>query len=126
MKIIANPYPKWIGGWRNTFSYKGLALSLLFDASFGAQIWDGTRAVLTTYGRSNATNNRDQTVTYKGVTTTLDANGNVIAGSSTTSNNIPVNLGAYDPASGETYGQEWYTLINRLQARVVSRLTAKV
>jgi hypothetical protein len=110
-KVIANPYPKWIGGWRNSFTLAGFTLTGLFDVSFGAHIWDGTRGALTTYGRSNSTNNRDASnVVFNGVNVPLNPDGTPMAGGASTKNTIAVNYGAVDPNSGGlTYGQEWYT-----------------
>jgi TonB-linked SusC/RagA family outer membrane protein len=37
-QILANPNPDWLGGLTNTFSYKGLVLSVLLDVRYGGQI----------------------------------------------------------------------------------------
>ena len=37
--IMGNGLAKRFGGWNNTFKYKGLSVSLLFDFSFGADIF---------------------------------------------------------------------------------------
>ncbi len=39
--IVGNPNPKYIGGVTNTFSYKGIELSFLFQGVFGNQIMNG-------------------------------------------------------------------------------------
>jgi TonB-dependent starch-binding outer membrane protein SusC len=36
--VVGSPLPKWIGGVTNTFSYKGLELSVFFSGSFGNKI----------------------------------------------------------------------------------------
>jgi TonB-dependent starch-binding outer membrane protein SusC len=36
--VIGNPNPKWIGGVTNTFSYKGLELSVFFNGVFGNKL----------------------------------------------------------------------------------------
>lgn len=45
--LIGNALPKFIGGLTNTFSYKGLELSVVMNWSVGNQIYNMTRAVLT-------------------------------------------------------------------------------
>jgi TonB-linked SusC/RagA family outer membrane protein len=45
--IIGNALPLHIGGITNNFSYKNLELSILFNWSFGNDIYNMTRAVLT-------------------------------------------------------------------------------
>lgn len=35
--VVANPEPKFFGGWNNRFRYKSLTLSMLFQFSYGAQ-----------------------------------------------------------------------------------------
>ncbi|MBC7947343.1 MAG: TonB-dependent receptor [Chitinophagaceae bacterium] len=37
---IGNPWPKLFGGFTNTFSYKGLELSVMFTATFGNDIYN--------------------------------------------------------------------------------------
>lgn len=39
--IVGNPNPKLIGGFNNTFSYKSVSLSVLFQGVFGNQIMNG-------------------------------------------------------------------------------------
>lgn len=39
--VVGNPNPDWIGGFNNTFSYKGIELSILFQGVFGNQITNG-------------------------------------------------------------------------------------
>ncbi len=52
--VTGKPYPDFIGGLTNTFSYKGFDLSLLFNFSYGNEIYDdaGKRLV----GRINGWN----------------------------------------------------------------------
>ena len=44
--IIGNPNPKAIAGVTNTFTYKGIELSVFFQASFGNDIYNQNRQVL--------------------------------------------------------------------------------
>ncbi|MDZ4667160.1 MAG: SusC/RagA family TonB-linked outer membrane protein [bacterium] len=47
---IGNPYPRWYGGLRNTFNYKNLSFTFLFDMRVGGDIWNGTWARLNQIG----------------------------------------------------------------------------
>lgn len=49
---IGNPYPKWYGGIRNTFTYKSFSFSFLWDVRVGGDIWNGTWARLNNIGRT--------------------------------------------------------------------------
>jgi hypothetical protein len=40
--VLGHFAPDWTGGVSNTFSYKGIELSFLIDASIGGNIWSGT------------------------------------------------------------------------------------
>jgi TonB-linked SusC/RagA family outer membrane protein len=44
--VIGNPNPKAVGGMTNTFTYKGLELSVFFQGSFGNKIYNQNREVL--------------------------------------------------------------------------------
>ncbi|RAK69316.1 SusC/RagA family TonB-linked outer membrane protein [Hymenobacter edaphi] len=44
--IIGNPNPKAIGGVTNTFTYKGLELSVFFQGSFGNDVYNQNRETL--------------------------------------------------------------------------------
>jgi TonB-dependent starch-binding outer membrane protein SusC len=39
--VVGNPNPKFIAGFANTFSYKGIDLSVLFQGVFGNQVMNG-------------------------------------------------------------------------------------
>ena len=43
--ILSNPNPQWQGGITNTVSYRGLSLSFLVDANYGAQLLSFSNAV---------------------------------------------------------------------------------
>lgn len=40
MTFIGNPWPKWFGGFTNTFSFKGFDVSILITASYGNDIYN--------------------------------------------------------------------------------------
>jgi TonB-linked SusC/RagA family outer membrane protein len=67
-KIIGNPAPSWLGGFRNNFRYKNISLSFLLDIRKGGDIWDGTLARLNRLGVTQASaNNRSATYVIPGV-----------------------------------------------------------
>lgn len=47
---IGDPNPAWELGIGNVLRYKGLTLNVLWDVSVGGKVWNGTRAVLYSYG----------------------------------------------------------------------------
>lgn len=74
---VGNPNPDWLGGIRNTFSYKGIQLSFFFDVRKGGDIWNGTYARLNQIGKTQeSADNRNSTRTVEGVY----ASGTVING----------------------------------------------
>nr|WP_315202135.1 SusC/RagA family TonB-linked outer membrane protein [uncultured Flavobacterium sp.] len=70
-QIIGNPNPDWLGGIRNSFSYKNVSLSFLLDIRHGGDIWNGTQARINRLGTSaDSAENRDATYVIPGVTET--------------------------------------------------------
>ena len=45
--IIGKPDPKLTGGWRNSVSWKGLELNMLFNFSLGGKLFDSMRTSIT-------------------------------------------------------------------------------
>jgi TonB-linked SusC/RagA family outer membrane protein len=64
---IGNPFPDWLGGIRNTFSYKGLSLTGLLDIRQGQSLWGGTIGRLNRLGRTKITEARNQFYVIPGV-----------------------------------------------------------
>jgi len=60
---IGNPNPDYKISLGNTFSYKNLSLYVLFDASVGGKMWNGTQGALWNFGTNKAS----------GVSTTVSA-----------------------------------------------------
>ena len=69
---VGNPYPDWISGIRNTFTYKNISLTALIDIREGGQIWNGTLARLHRLGRTEESANRSQNYVVPGVVENLD------------------------------------------------------
>ena len=55
MMYAGNVNPSWTGSWSNSFSWKGLSFSFMFNARVGGIGISATEAVLDTYGRSQRT-----------------------------------------------------------------------
>jgi outer membrane receptor protein involved in Fe transport len=69
IKIFGSALPKWVGGFTNTFNYKGLAVSVLIDFKLGGQMLSGTNFNAMRHGLLQET-----LVGREGGT--VDANGN--------------------------------------------------
>jgi len=79
-QVLGDPNPDWMMGINNSFSYKGLTVTALFDIRKGGQIWNGTKGALSFFGASELTAvNREKTTVFDGVVQTLDAEGNVVS-----------------------------------------------
>ncbi|AZQ61739.1 SusC/RagA family TonB-linked outer membrane protein [Flammeovirga pectinis] len=52
---IGNSIQPWMGGWRNTFSYKNVSLSVLIDGKFGGDIYSQTNASMYNNGKHEET-----------------------------------------------------------------------
>ncbi|SHL93910.1 SusC/RagA family TonB-linked outer membrane protein [Hymenobacter psychrotolerans] len=52
---LGNFQPDWFGGLSNTFSYKGLSLSVLLDARWGGQIYSVSQQVASVRGNARQT-----------------------------------------------------------------------
>ncbi|MBK9026318.1 MAG: hypothetical protein IPL69_20910 [Saprospiraceae bacterium] len=47
---VGNPHPDFIAGLTNTFTYKGFDLSIFFQASYGNDVFNGSRLYLESLG----------------------------------------------------------------------------
>lgn len=77
---VGNPYPDWFGGLRNTFTYKQVSFTFLFDVRQGGDIWNGTWSRLNQLGQTDeSAEGRDKAYKIDGVVRTgTDPNGNPI------------------------------------------------
>ncbi len=62
--VIGNPNPDAIGGVRNTFSYKGLQLSFLWDLRKGGDMYNGTQGVIDFFGMSKVSGDQRDITGY--------------------------------------------------------------
>lgn len=77
-KQIGNPNPRFLMGFGNTFTYKGVSLYALIDWKFKGDLWNGTRGSLAAIGTSDLTNNRGTMKQFPGVLGHLNANGDLV------------------------------------------------
>lgn len=99
--ILGNAQPSWLGGIRNTFSYKGFSLSFLIDARWGVDQYDQFHNFLSAFGKLDYSENRDDMVIFDGVL----ADGSP--------NTKPVYLGQAIGPDGTDYGQGFYRVYFR-------------
>lgn len=86
-RALGDPNPDFLLGLRNTFTYKGVRLSALFDIRQGGDVWCGTCGILNDFGTSQqSADERNDVVVFNGVLE--DGTPNTIA--------VPL----ADPASG--------------------------
>ncbi len=64
---LGNPYPDWMMGLRNSFTYKGIRLTGLLDIRQGGVSWNGTYARLNRLGRTEESADRNRTYVIDGV-----------------------------------------------------------
>lgn len=97
IKQLGNVLPTWIGGWFNTFQYKNVALSVLFDGQFGQYAYNQLDNFFSSFGQGTYSLNRNDYVVFDGVL----ADG--------TPNTQEVWLGqGIDPETGRNYGNGYY------------------
>lgn len=65
--VIGNVQPDWTGGLRNTFSFKGITLSSLFDVRKGGDIMNFDLYYSSYYGTAEVTADRGSVVVWDGV-----------------------------------------------------------
>jgi TonB-linked SusC/RagA family outer membrane protein len=99
--VLGNAQPKWLGGIRNTFTYKGFSLSLLVDARWGVDQYDQFHNFLSAFGKLDYSENRNDVVVFDGVL----ADG--------TPNTKEVFLGQGVGPDGVDYGQGFYRVYFR-------------
>jgi hypothetical protein len=64
---VGSPLPNWLGGLRNTFTYKRWGMSFLFDFRNGGDVYNGTFARLNNLGRTEESADRERSFTIPGV-----------------------------------------------------------
>lgn len=95
-KLLGNSQPDWIGGFTNTFTYKGLSLTALLDARVGLEKYNQMDNFFAAFGIAEYTENRNQTRVFEGVL------------SDGTPNTKEVWLGQGTGPDGVNYGDGYY------------------
>jgi TonB-linked SusC/RagA family outer membrane protein len=65
--VLGNTQPKWLGGIRNTFTYKSVSLSFLIDARWGQDQYDQFHNFLSAFGKLDYSENRNDVVVFDGL-----------------------------------------------------------
>jgi len=65
--VIGDVSPDFILGGTNTFSYKTVSLSAVFEWKNGGEMYSGSNGLMDLYGASMFTESRDETFIYEGV-----------------------------------------------------------
>ena len=66
-KILGNSQPDWIAGFTNTFTYKNLSLTSLFDARVGHEKYNQMGNFFAAFGIAEYTENRNDVIVFDGV-----------------------------------------------------------
>lgn len=101
-KVVGDPTPDWLGGIRNTFSYKGLSFSFLLDIRQGGDMWNGTGGIINYFGTSQQTADERNIRGYVFDGVLVGGDGEPTS----TPNNIPVDF-ANPEGIGGTNGYKW-------------------
>lgn len=89
LTLSGNAMPDWIAGWNNTFNYKGLSFSFLWEWKKGGDVYDLGRRNSIRNGQNIETVRRNEQVIFEGVNVEKDGDGNII---SSKPNDVPVEL----------------------------------
>ncbi|MCZ4408753.1 SusC/RagA family TonB-linked outer membrane protein [Cryomorphaceae bacterium 1068] len=65
--IIGDPNPGFTIGWRNNIGWRNWELTFLLDIRKGGDIYNGTRAVMTSLGTHEDTEDRNEEIIFEGV-----------------------------------------------------------
>ncbi|MCH4824049.1 SusC/RagA family TonB-linked outer membrane protein [Gramella lutea] len=99
--VLGNTTPKWIGGLKNDFSFKGFDLSFLIDFRSGVEQYNQYDNFFSAFGIAEYTLNRNETIVFDGF---------LEDGSPNTQ---PVWLGQGEGPDGRNYGAGFYRNIYR-------------
>lgn len=104
-RVLGDPNPDWLGGWRNTFSYKGFYLTALLDIRVGGDVWNGTRGALEFFGTHKNTEDRSQpTKILEGIQADYDGTLITDANGSTIDNDIEISTQDYWRFAKSSFG----------------------
>jgi TonB-linked SusC/RagA family outer membrane protein len=85
-RVLGKVEADWLGGMRNTFTYKGFTLGAFIDMRVGGFIESGTDSYLRFYGLTTATEDRPDNNLWvmDGTAGHYDENGNIVLGGANT------------------------------------------
>ncbi len=66
-RLLGNSQPDWMGGISNTFTYKSLSLSFLFETQQGMDKYNQLSNFMSAFGIAKYTENRRETIVFPGV-----------------------------------------------------------
>ena len=110
-KVLGDPNPDFKAGLGTKMKYKNFGLNVLFDGSFGGDLWDGTNGVLNYFGTAEETGNVLK-LTQAQASALLNASGQTALSRSFGTENglylVRGNIGNF--GSGDVLlDQAWYT-----------------
>ncbi len=76
--ILGDVNPKWTGSVINNLTFKGVTLGFQIDVRKGGDLWNGTKGAMDYFGTGKTTENRNQPVTFQGLSGHLNAEGQVV------------------------------------------------
>ncbi|MEE9438154.1 MAG: SusC/RagA family TonB-linked outer membrane protein, partial [Saprospiraceae bacterium] len=89
LSVVGNAFPDWIAGWNNSFNYKGIGLSFLWEWRNGGDVIDLGRRNSLRNGQLAESLRRNEVVIFEGVNVVRDDEGNI---TETKANTVPVEL----------------------------------
>jgi TonB-linked SusC/RagA family outer membrane protein len=113
-KPIGDPNPKWLAGLRNTFTYKDINFSFLFDIRKGGDIWNGTLGALNYFGTSLTSATREVKNGKIGQIPLVNPPATINRGDSILVDGVVFNpnTGQYEPNKVKVAAdQDWYRYI---------------
>jgi TonB-linked SusC/RagA family outer membrane protein len=76
-KVIGNPNPKWLAGFRNNFTYKNFTLSALIDVRYKFDVFNSTLGAMNQTGTSKESEDRYTPYVFTGVQKTSGKPSNI-------------------------------------------------
>ncbi len=101
-RVLGNSQPNWLGGITNTFTWKDLSLSFLWETQQGLERYNQLGNFMSAFGIAKYTENRTETIVFNGVLP--DGTPNTQA--------VYLGMGKVN-GTGRDYGQGFYRNVHR-------------
>ncbi len=101
-RLLGNSQPNWIGGITNTFSWKNISLSFLWETQQGQDRYNQLGNFMSAFGIAKYTENRTETKVFDGV----------LANGTPNTQEVYLGMGKMN-GTGRDYGQGFYRNIHR-------------